>query len=550
MQSSIEKMVEVQVYSLNLRAGQIINAQMRGAGNHLESKFFIYDSFGNLAWESRRKGKKGVVVGEEVSHTGIYYLFIMDDGGNDLDSYGFSIFMNDEHNCAVPLICCETVVHEIDKNAQRNLYRISLKENQKALIRMRSPDIEMESEIYLYDGYGLEIGHYVGARREIEVILDESVHGNSILIACSDLSGNDYGTYGLHFQTLMENHCAGFISCPENVIHDAINHVSEAKSYEIDGIASDQWSFKVTSESPHLEAELRLYDPHGSLVRSSIGRGVVELRGTFAESGTYLLLINDDGGNDTGRFKIEKATPPVSVKLPDCITLYDGYDPLECRSISPTVTGVASTDIHYLWHNGDPASEITVCPEDPATASVMVWTDNQCSYTDTTYVHVIDVRCVDDQEKISLCSMDSLGNTETICVDFNEVESFLRSSGEIKYSLGPCNQQPCSDDPQIITDGLTEENSPELEYVELKKAISLSPTIAQSDLKVNISNSISGKATISILDISGSLTMYTSYTVENNSSISIDVQDLREGLYYLVLINEDERYTEKFMIMR
>lgn len=132
-----------------------------------------------------------------------------------------------------------------------------------------------------------------------------------------------------------------------------------------------------------------------------------------------------------------------SLQFPqDTVTIYFGYEPLECTDLQPAATGSGS--IEFAWSNGDTTSAITVCDEVPTWYEVSITDSAGCSATDSVFVNVIDVHCGNNNDKVLVCHIPpgNPANAHTICISASGVPAHLAHG----CSLGSCDSEGAQDE--------------------------------------------------------------------------------------------------------
>jgi hypothetical protein len=132
------------------------------------------------------------------------------------------------------------------------------------------------------------------------------------------------------------------------------------------------------------------------------------------------------------------ANAQCSVTLGNDTTIYRGYSPLSCVTLTANATGTPS--FSYLWSNGATTQSITVCDTVTATYWVSVTDANLCVSSDTVVVNVVDVRCGPHNTKVSVCHVppgDPL-NAHTICVKPSAVPAHLAHGDYLGNCIPTC----------------------------------------------------------------------------------------------------------------
>jgi hypothetical protein len=167
------------------------------------------------------------------------------------------------------------------------------------------------------------------------------------------------------------------------------------------------------------EGQSYLWSPGGETTRSI----------TITSSGNYSVIVTSASG-------CSATTPVTSVTVYDSPsvnagndqTVYYGYGPMACATLTASVSG-GSGSYTYLWSNGATGESITVCPGTTTNYTVTVTGEHGCSSSDQVTVNVIDVRCGNNNQKVTVCHS---GNG--LCIDSSAVAAHLA----IGDALGPC----------------------------------------------------------------------------------------------------------------
>jgi len=126
------------------------------------------------------------------------------------------------------------------------------------------------------------------------------------------------------------------------------------------------------------------------------------------------------------------------------VTLYLGYPPMECATLTASATGQGS--LSYLWSNGETTQSITVCDQSSTTYTVTITDTAGCTATDSVMVTVIDVSC-EPNGKVLVCHIPpgNPANAHTICIGAPAVAAHLAHG----CTLGPCTSSPPPPDCEV-----------------------------------------------------------------------------------------------------
>jgi Zn-dependent metalloprotease len=157
---------------------------------------------------------------------------------------------------------------------------------------------------------------------------------------------------------------------------------------------------------------------------------------TNLSAGDYWVEVMDDNGCSETVYLTLTEPDPLTIDAGENQTVYYGYPPTECTTISWSGEGGGVPPYTITWSDGgDPTHE--VCPGLVTTTYTVTLVDlNGCVMTDDVTVCVIDVRCGKKLNKVAVCHVpeeDPL-NEHTICIAIPAVADHL-AHGDM---LGDC----------------------------------------------------------------------------------------------------------------
>lgn len=161
------------------------------------------------------------------------------------------------------------------------------------------------------------------------------------------------------------------------------------------------------------------------------------------ENTVTLFVIDDSGNGATCTSIVDVEQYPFEVNLPTCKTVYYGYEPASCASISSSVSG-GYPPFTYQWSSGQTSADIQYCATSstpPPPFSLIVTDANGCNVSSgtSTVVEVIDVTCGNNNDKVLVCHVLNNGNSNTLCLAENPAAIHL-AHGD---ALGECGIQVC-----------------------------------------------------------------------------------------------------------
>ncbi len=227
-------------------------------------------------------------------------------------------------------------------------------------------------------------------------------------------------------------------------------------------------------------------------------------------------------------------------------TLYFGYLPEQCVSITANVTG-GTAPYSYQWTlnrpllsdvitadgdesiSGANSQTVTICILDTATLCVTVTDANGCTFTDCVTIFASDVRCFagnSNNVKVNVCH-----NGHMICVDENAVAAHFAHGDYV----GACVANRAN------VGGVEVEQN-------LKPGFNVYPNPNKGDLVVtmNLTGDETKDAIIQVIGVNGQIVKQVKVNNQNRLNFSIK----ETGLYFIKLITTKQVYTKKLTVMQ
>ncbi len=251
-------------------------------------------------------------------------------------------------------------------------------------------------------------------------------------------------------------------------------------------------------------------------------------------AGTYDVSVTDANGCMAFAQVTLDEPPLLTIEAGDNQTVYYGYPPAACATLSYSGVGGGVPPYSFMWSTGETSQDIEVCPMVSTMYYVTVMDDNGCSATDSVIVCAIDVRCGNNLDKVEMCHYPpgNPENSHTICVGIASVEDHL-AHGDMLAACG--TDHSCTD--------LEPKAAPISEKpVEVSSELKAVPNPFSNYTMVSFATETDGQATLKIFDsygrlilkaFEGSVSAFTIYEVEVSGRL------LHPGIYYGVLEQSD-----------
>lgn len=256
---------------------------------------------------------------------------------------------------------------------------------------------------------------------------------------------------------------------------------------------------------------------------------------TGLSAGTYDVTVTDANGC-TANAQVTLDEPPVlTIEAGDNQTVYFGYPPMACATLSYSGAGGGVPPYSFEWSTSETTQDITVCPEVSTMYYITITDANGCTATDSVIVCAIDVRCGKKLDKVEICHIPpgNPGNPLTLCVAVSAVADHL-AHGDMIAACG--TDHSCTD--------LEPKRSPVAFNPPTESEISLnaSPNPFSGATKVEFSTEAEGRAVLKLVDsfgreiaglFEGNVSANVTYDLELNG------QSYPAGVYYLKLQQSD-----------
>ncbi len=306
------------VYQFDVQAGDRALAQMRSTNAHLESTLYLFNQQGDLLHKSVRKSNTFAFIEKiGVDSTEKYSLFAFDANGNDTGSFGLTYQdLNDPSCGSQPLDCRDyrqSIIHQV---AEIHAFHFDLPAGEGFVAKMMAPNPGFEASVRIYDPEaGLIFSRCVSGKANDVVIPRVSIAGSYTFLVCDDRA-NDTSRYSLTFNRL-DPGCASELSFCE-LATDSFDVLSDLNLYYF-RMPADTLNLEIRERDPVIEPYATLIY-HGNHF-SQKDNVQLDLRiGQPLPGSLVFLAVSDNGGNDTGRYRIKTiseehttGSPPVAM---------------------------------------------------------------------------------------------------------------------------------------------------------------------------------------------------------------------------------------------
>ena len=265
------------------------------------------------------------------------------------------------------------------------------------------------------------------------------------------------------------------------------------------------------------------------------------------QQGTYTVTVTDANMcSATASFTVNPplpgtlinsvtVNPTMTVPGQQMNTIYLGYGPQTVTLMNAlggagfTYNWTTTTDTTSLGTGGT----LAVSPTMTTSYIVSVMDSLGCMDTDTVTIHVVDVRCGTNNNKVSLCHKANGKNKKTLCIDSTSVAGHL-AHGDM---LGNCPP---------VTPGSTPGANAKMNTTGLNElTVYPNPTTGTITLLLP---EYGENVTVVITDISGKMVKTVKVGESTGSELRIDLAGNSKGIYFVEVVTRSETYRTKVLL--
>jgi len=547
---NIESNCAVDMYSFAGIQGDVLYAELRGESIHFEGEFFIYNSQGQEQFHSGKNGEREVVGPVTLGQDDTYTIAVIERGGNDKSSYGFTMNLLKRHEEAPLLGCAEFKGGKLKQLVDRKVYRIESDNDLMHIIESRSNSLSIELCLEIYDVYGNKVFQQVNTNRLNHAFLQHN-SSPSYLLVVFDEHGNDTGDFGIQHHTIGE--CSVELSCDAYDSDFETAALGSSKVFKVHGVQQQPILASLSKMNGAIDPHLRLYNMQGNLIAENKGRSQASLSDfSFPYTDDFVLIAGDLNGNEDGELSFSYEGSDFDVSLQDCYSGTHGFSAFNSVLIEVEQNQYGLT---YQWSNGAQGPNINVQPTQDTDYTVTVTSNNGCTKTLTTTVEVQDVTCGNGNNiKVQVCHVKNNGTEQQKCISENGVWAHLNNgNGHENCYLGECGfEYICTNPPEIQQDqeaqALTrEESDGHTINADFSRAFP-NPSTGQMTIETYNQELVEGYA---IYDLTGKLLVQRDLETPE-VSVQLDVQQhgISPGLLMVAVSSATSRQVHKVIYLR
>jgi hypothetical protein len=222
------------------------------------------------------------------------------------------------------------------------------------------------------------------------------------------------------------------------------------------------------------------------------------------KAGKHSVTVTDANGCITTANVTLTEPAPLTINAGYNKIVYLGYPDSSCATLTATGMGGGVPKYNITWSTGASGPTINVCPTTTTIYTVTITDQNNCSFSDQVTVCVIDVRCGNKMDKVTISHMT--GNKKdpcnTICIDINGAKNhFLNHPND---QLGACGTvKVCNDGAPMMVVANEAVQSVEVASQQENMFVKTFPNPFSFSTKVRFMMTEDDRVQLKVFDISG-----------------------------------------------
>ncbi len=169
---------------------------------------------------------------------------------------------------------------------------------------------------------------------------------------------------------------------------------------------------------------------------------------------SYTVTVTDANGCTASANTTLTEPPVLTINAGPNKIVYLGYPDSSCTNLTATGAGGGVPPYTLTWSTGSNNATINVCPSVTTVYTITITDANGCSITDDVTVCVIDVRCGNKLDKVTICHRTNSAKNpfETLCLDLHAAKNHFLTHPEDQ--LAACGTvKICNDAAPLVRNG-------------------------------------------------------------------------------------------------
>ncbi len=316
--SAIESIGNVDEYTFTASAGDSIFYNLYEIDTEIEARITVVAPNGAILHNAHPSMAQ---IGQSVqlaylAQSGTYSIFVSDDGSNDIGAYAHT-FVRVPGNHILPHgegLLTSGVTRENTLDAgDLDVFTFTASTGDSIFYNLHEIDTEMEARITIVapNGAILHNAYPSMAQNGQSVQLPYLAQSGTYSIVVSDVGSNDIGAYAHTFVRVPGNHV---LPQDEGLLTSGVTRENTLDAGDLDvftftASAGDSIFYNLHEIDTEMEARITVVAPNGAILHnahpSMAQNGQSVPLPNLAQSGTYTIVVSDDGSNDVGRYSHE-----------------------------------------------------------------------------------------------------------------------------------------------------------------------------------------------------------------------------------------------------
>ena len=310
---SLEVPTDLDHYTFEGTAGDIITLQLNDSSGFLSTQFRLYAPDGSLVIEVPPPiggGGQAALEDFELEDTGTYTIMVSESEGDGVGDYNFTLESVNNPGDSTPISYGESIGGSLEVPTDLDHYTFEGTAGDIITLQLNDSSGFLSTQFRLYAPDGslvIEVPPPIGGGGQAALEDFELEDTGTYTIMVSESEGDGVGDYNFTLESVNNPGDSTPISYGESV-GSSLEVPTDLDHYAFEGTVGDVITLQLTDSSIFLSAQFRLYTPDGSVfeVAPPLGGNGQALLENFElqDTGTYNIMVSESEGDGTGDYTL------------------------------------------------------------------------------------------------------------------------------------------------------------------------------------------------------------------------------------------------------
>ncbi len=274
---------------------------LRTAASVVDPQLRLYRPDGTLLCSGQNFGGTLDLSSCVVDVSGTYTLLVTENGGEETGNYNLHLQRTNGPGNATLIDFGDILPGTLATGAEADAFTFTGTTGDRLFLRMAASVVDPQLRLYRPDGTLLCSGQNFGGTLDLSSCVVDTSGTYTLLV--TENGGEETGNYNFHLQRTNSPGNATPINFGD-ILAGTLATGAEADAFTFAGTTGDRLFLRMAASV--VDPQLRLYRPDGTLLCSSQNfGGTLDLSSCVVDvSGTYTLLVTENGGEETGNYNL------------------------------------------------------------------------------------------------------------------------------------------------------------------------------------------------------------------------------------------------------